>query len=446
LQPQRDVVRFLSAYQETWHRFFPDLHRRGQWHIVAHLCRRSHDGAPVGELSGLVKQVFLLDDATVRERLSELYRLGFCAVEPADRPVSARTLVLPTQLLRAKFDAHLIDTAAHLLAVARAFNPSLRGAVPGQIDPETRLRLLRAIERCNADWLAAIERVFDATGLSMARRLEARRNLLSPSHRMLTLIALGHSYGEPASDDGEGLLADDMAAELLRLLRQNFQTTRDHIGYLVQLGFLERRPGRALRVALTVAVAAELDRAMAESGEELARIAATFARPELDVEQTAMTRPPPVAAPAEARPAAHRLVVTRAGEPDLVVELGATPLVIGRAPSSGLTLVATEVSRAHCQVTLTNGTVSVTDLDSTNGTLVNGQRITHTTDLPPGGVLQLGPYRLTYEHMAGSDVEGTLRSGIAAPATGAPAGPVATAAAVASATARARAPRRRTTV
>ena len=55
----------------------------------------------MAELSGLVKQVFLLDDATVRERLSELYRLGCCAVEPADRPVSARTMVLPTPLLTA---------------------------------------------------------------------------------------------------------------------------------------------------------------------------------------------------------------------------------------------------------------------------------------------------------------------------------------------------------
>ena len=53
-----------------------------------------------------------------------------------------------------------------------------------------------------------------------------------------------------------------MAAELLRLQRQNFQTTRDHIAALLQLGLLERRAGRALRVALAETAAAELDAAM----------------------------------------------------------------------------------------------------------------------------------------------------------------------------------------
>jgi len=120
VQAQREIVGFLSAYQEIWHRFFPDLHRRGQWHLVSHLCVRARAGAPVGELSGMVKQVFLLDDATVRERLGELYRLGFSTIEPADRPVSARTLVLPTPLLTAKFDGHLIETAGRLLETALA--------------------------------------------------------------------------------------------------------------------------------------------------------------------------------------------------------------------------------------------------------------------------------------------------------------------------------------
>jgi hypothetical protein len=93
--------------------------------------------------------------------------------------------------------------------------------------------LLNAIEACDHAWVAALERVLESMGLSVARRLEARRHLLSPSHRLLTLIALGNWYGLPPRDDGDGLLADDMAAELLRLQRQNFQTTRDHIAALL---------------------------------------------------------------------------------------------------------------------------------------------------------------------------------------------------------------------
>jgi hypothetical protein len=400
VQAQREIVGFLSAYQEIWHRFFPDLHRRGQWHLVCHLCVRARAGAPVGELSGMVKQVFLLDDATVRERLGELYRLGLSAIEPADRPVSARTLVLPTPLLTAKFDAHLIETAGRLLETALGGPPSHRGVAPRQIDPETRRKLLNAIEACDQAWVAALERVLETMGLSVARRLEARRHLLSPSHRLLTLIALGNWYGLPPQDDGEGLLADVMAAELLRLQRQNFQTTRDHIAALLQLGLLERRPGRALRVALAEGAAAELDAALSLAADGLAGLATTLGGGEPDMDKTGLSHAP--IEPSVARV----LIVTREGEQDQLVALGREPLVIGRAPSSGLMLAAHEVSRAHCRIAAVGDVVSIADLESTNGTFVDGQRITGTVDLPRSVVVQVGPFRLRWE--PAEDAERTM--------------------------------------
>jgi hypothetical protein len=399
---ERDVVRFLSTYRETWHRFFPDLNRRGQWHLVSYLCGRGRDGASVAELSGLVKQVFLLDDATVRERLSELYRLAFCAIDPGDRPVSARTVVVPTALLSAKFDAHLIEVAGHLLRPTR-------GVPPPQIDRETRRNLLRALECCNESWLAAMERTFEANGLSTARRLEAKRHLLSPSHQMLMLIALQRWYGMTSDHEGEGVLADDMAAELLRLLRQNFQTTRDHIAYLMQVCLLERRTGRALRVALPEAVATELDRALTLAAQELSRIAAVFPGGDADVEATMASRPAPEVPPALSR-AAHILVVTRAGEPERRISLGPGPLTLGRSPSSGLMLEATEVSRAHCRLAVVEGAVLATDLGSTNGTFVDGKRITRPTPLSIGTVMQIGPYRLVCHPAAEQASDGTLRT------------------------------------
>jgi hypothetical protein len=404
---QSDVVRFMSAYRETWHRFFADLHRRGQWHLVSYLCSRGRDGASVTELSGLVKQVFLLDDATVRERLGELYRLGFCTVDPPDRPVSARTLVAPTPLLTAKFDAHLIEAAGHLLRPTR-------GVPPQQIDQETRRHLLRAIESCNEAWTAAMENTFEASRLSMARRLEAKRHLLSPSHQMLVLIALQRWYGMTSDEEGEGVLADDMAAELLRLLRQNFQTTRDHIGYLVQLGLLERRAGRALRVALPEAVAAELDRALSAAGREMTQIAAMFPGGNADLERTGIVRRASVLPQPDAAPASHVLIVSRDGEPERHVPLGSEPLIVGRAPSSGLMLAATEVSRAHCRIVVADGALLATDLDSTNGTFVDGKRIAHPTPLSVGAVMKIGPYRLTYGSGPAASMDGTLRTVVAA--------------------------------
>lgn len=157
-----------------------------------------------------------------------------------------------------------------------------------------------------------MERTFEAGGSSMARRLEAKRHLRSPSHQMLVLIALQRWYGRTSDDQGEGVLADDMAAELLRLLRQNFQTTRDHVAYLMQTGLLERRAGHALRVALPEPVAAELDCALTKAAQELSRIAALFPGSDAAAEATSVSRPAPEIPPADLA-ATHILLVTRGG-------------------------------------------------------------------------------------------------------------------------------------
>ncbi len=258
MQAQRELIRFLSDYQEIWHAQFPDLYRRGQWHLTCHLCLRGgRGGIPVAELAGVVKSLFLLDDATVRERVQEMQALGLCEIDPPDRTLSARTIVIPTDTLLARFDEHLLALAARVRTAAQAVDPTIRPRVKLTLDPPIRQAILAAVERCDQAWIAALEAVFDQLNLSPARRLDARRHLLSVSHRMLMLMALEYAAGiSPHADEGEGLLADHMAALLLRLARQNFQTTRDHIGYLMQLGLLERRAGRALRIGLAAPVIA----------------------------------------------------------------------------------------------------------------------------------------------------------------------------------------------
>ena len=114
MQAEREVVRFLSAYQEIWHTHFPSLFRRAQWHIVTHLCTTGREGAAVGELYGLVKQVFLLDDSTVKERILEIREQQLCVIDPAEAPLSARSVVVPTQTLLDLFDRHLLALAREL--------------------------------------------------------------------------------------------------------------------------------------------------------------------------------------------------------------------------------------------------------------------------------------------------------------------------------------------
>ena len=62
---------------------------------------------------------------------------------------------------------------------------------------------------------------------------------------------------------------------------------------------------------------------------------------------------------------------------------------IGRATGAEFILDAPMVSRLHCQLSATNEAILVKDLDSTNGTFVNGKRITSTT-LRAGDVLKVG--------------------------------------------------------
>ncbi len=408
MQEQRSIVRFLSDCEEIWHRRFPALHRRADWHIASHLCTGGRAGAAVGELSGIVKQVFLLDDATVRDRISELAGLGLCGLDPSDAALSARTIVLPTQHLLAGFDAFLRELAARVPQTAATGPPQDNDRNTGN-DREPQLAVLAAVERCRSHVVGALEAFFDQAGLSRARRLDARRHLLSASHWGLLLIALGHRYAGPATaQNDDGILADYMAAALLAQIGQNLQTTRDHILYLIQLGLFERRSGRALRVALAEPAGVMFDQALAKAAEEMPHPAGHLPEPGGDVEQTSIRRAS-VATSDPPQPQ-HLLLIRRPGEPDREVPIGPDPLVIGRAPGSDILLPAVEVSRAHCRIALANGRVTVSDLNSTNGTLLNGRPLERTTPLLPDSVLEVGPYRLQYRCRDAPDPDATMRA------------------------------------
>jgi pSer/pThr/pTyr-binding forkhead associated (FHA) protein len=67
---------------------------------------------------------------------------------------------------------------------------------------------------------------------------------------------------------------------------------------------------------------------------------------------------------------------------------------IGRATGADFIVDAALISRVHCRLTaLTDGELEVRDLESTNGTYVNGERI-ETARLAPGDRLQVGRVEL----------------------------------------------------
>jgi len=64
-------------------------------------------------------------------------------------------------------------------------------------------------------------------------------------------------------------------------------------------------------------------------------------------------------------------------------------IIVGRSSDLDMVLVEEMVSRRHARIQLTNGHISIDDLNSTNGTFVNGERVTHA-ELQEGDRVLIG--------------------------------------------------------
>ncbi len=64
--------------------------------------------------------------------------------------------------------------------------------------------------------------------------------------------------------------------------------------------------------------------------------------------------------------------------------------VAGRDAECSLVIEGTTVSRRHARITVAQGAATIEDLDSTNGTYVNGTRISAPTRVNPGDEFALG--------------------------------------------------------
>ena len=73
------------------------------------------------------------------------------------------------------------------------------------------------------------------------------------------------------------------------------------------------------------------------------------------------------------------------------IELTATPIVIGRSNEADLAFTDdTYLSNRHARVWSIDGIAMIEDLDSTNGTQINGRRIDSATAIVPGDRVQMG--------------------------------------------------------
>ena len=103
----------------------------------------------------------------------------------------------------------------------------------------------------------------------------------------------------------------------------------------------------------------------------------------------------------------HYLVVLEGLHVGRRIAIGAEPITIGRVDPCNVVLPDHELSRAHCRLEVREGEVMVTDLNSTNGTFVDGKRITGTVKIANGGMLRVGRQALRHELRSRQDVAAT---------------------------------------
>jgi serine phosphatase RsbU (regulator of sigma subunit) len=101
----------------------------------------------------------------------------------------------------------------------------------------------------------------------------------------------------------------------------------------------------------------------------------------------------------------HYLVVLEGTSPGKRVELGTEPVTIGRGSRQTLVVDDGDVSRLHARVALINGVVIAEDLQSTNGTFVDGEPLVGAATLKDGSRLQMGGQVIKYERRSRLDVK-----------------------------------------
>ena len=86
-----------------------------------------------------------------------------------------------------------------------------------------------------------------------------------------------------------------------------------------------------------------------------------------------------------------KLKIMQGSNSGRVLEINVPQYVIGRAPGCSLRPQSDAISRQHCAILSSGETVTIRDLKSRNGTILNGEKIESEVALANGDELQVGP-------------------------------------------------------
>jgi hypothetical protein len=171
-----------------------------------------------------------------------------------------------------------------------------------------------------------------------------------------------------------GTLVDEMEQWLREVARE--ERYRFVGPVRVRLAGEEGIPRRSIQVRAAIVDAAAEEPAAAPAGE-------------------VYTRDYRVVRTADGSPACRIKVLTGAQAGHVFI-VGGKAATIGRALDNDLVIPSTDVSRHHARLEQVSGGYRIVDLGSTNGTLVNGRRVTEQV-LAPGDILTLGATELSFQ-------------------------------------------------
>src|SRR4051794_33858226 len=95
-----------------------------------------------------------------------------------------------------------------------------------------------------------------------------------------------------------------------------------------------------------------------------------------------------------------KLVMAKGQARGHTIQLREPQSVIGRQRECQVRIPSADVSRRHCRLTFEDGYLYAEDLGSTNGTFVNGEKITGREIVQPGDILEVGPVTFAVKYEA----------------------------------------------
>jgi pSer/pThr/pTyr-binding forkhead associated (FHA) protein len=88
--------------------------------------------------------------------------------------------------------------------------------------------------------------------------------------------------------------------------------------------------------------------------------------------------------------AQYQFVMRSGPNPGKIFLLEGSELIVGRDATCNIVIVDSEISRRHARITAQGSMLLLEDLGSTNGTFINGQRLTGSYQLKGGEMISFG--------------------------------------------------------